>query len=222
MPPVVVTAFALTSNGKIQAATYGRGVYEISISGVNNQGDYSLNSDTNSQTIGQGEAVNFTVRAQGVNGYTLPINLSATVSPANSTLNLSFTSVSITPGGNVTFRVATTGSTPPGTYSITISGNSSGLIRNTAVNVVVTQGLPKIEAVEYSPPKLVLITGSKFSTAPRVFINGVDRSEYLKKAGDTSIKLKGKANKLGLVTGNNTIQVVDASGQVSNTFTLRL
>ena len=29
MPPVVVTSFAVTANGKIQASTYGRGVYEL-------------------------------------------------------------------------------------------------------------------------------------------------------------------------------------------------
>jgi hypothetical protein len=52
MPPVVVMAFASHSSGIIQAATYGRGVYELGAGST--VGDFSLGTDNGTQTIPQG------------------------------------------------------------------------------------------------------------------------------------------------------------------------
>ena len=65
------------------------------------------------------------------------------------------------------------------------------------------------------------IEGSKFGNAPRVLINTIDKIDFVKTVSDILIKLKGKAKKLGLKTGDNTIQVVDATGVLSNLYILR-
>jgi hypothetical protein len=43
---------------------------------------------------------------------------------------------------------------------------------------------------------------------------------YVASASDSQIDLRRKAKKLGLVTGNNTIRIIDVQGRASNEFTL--
>jgi photosystem II stability/assembly factor-like uncharacterized protein len=81
---------------------------------------------------------------------------------------------------------------------------------------------PAIASVVFNGKKLLTITGSSFSSSPKVIINGVDRSNKAKKPTDTLIKVKGKVNQLGLVTGDNTIQVINAEGTASAVFILKL
>jgi hypothetical protein len=53
-------------------------------------------------------------------------------------------------------------------------------------------------------------------------INSVDRTGYLASVSDSQIDLRGKAKKLGLVTGNNAVQIIDAQGTASNEFTVTI
>jgi hypothetical protein len=64
--------------------------------------------------------------------------------------------------------------------------------------------------------KKVAINGSKFGGTPRVLINGEDRSDFVTSVSDTLIRLKGKPKKLGVKSGENTIQVFDSTGAGSN------
>ncbi|HLG17571.1 MAG TPA: hypothetical protein VJH03_24215 [Blastocatellia bacterium] len=81
---------------------------------------------------------------------------------------------------------------------------------------------PSIASATWNGKKALTISGSRFSSTPNVTINGTDRSGYILSATDDQIKLRGKAKKLGLVTGDNTIQVLDPSGAGSNVFVIRL
>jgi photosystem II stability/assembly factor-like uncharacterized protein len=105
------------------------------------------------------------------------------------------------------------------------SSHPSGLIQAAtygrgAYEVVVLA--PSINTVEMQLPKLLTITGSGFGNSADVIINSVDRSNAIKNASDSQIKIKGKLKKLGLTTGDNTIQVIGEGGLLSNTFVLRL
>jgi len=79
-----------------------------------------------------------------------------------------------------------------------------------------------IASIDFDGKKSLTINGSAFGIAPRVLINGNDRSEFIHNSSDTSIKIKGKLKKLGLTTGDNTIQVVDGNGKSSNVFVIVL
>src|SRR6185503_7129757 len=68
--------------------------------------------------------------------------------------------------------------------------------------------------------KKVAINGSKFGSAPRVLINGEERADFITSVSDTLIRLKGKPKKLGVKSGENTIQVFDSTGAGSNIFKL--
>jgi len=79
---------------------------------------------------------------------------------------------------------------------------------------------PVIDSAIAQTKKLLKIDGSNFGQAPRVLINGVDRSNFIKSASTTSITLKGKLKKLGIKAGENTIQIIGDGGVESNLFTL--
>lgn len=79
-----------------------------------------------------------------------------------------------------------------------------------------------INNVTFDGRKKMTISGGGFSSGLQVFINGVDRSSRIKSVSSGSIKLKGKANQLGLVTGDNTVRVTNANGAETNNFVLKL
>src|SRR5262249_3718372 len=66
------------------------------------------------------------------------------------------------------------------------------------------------------------IAGSALDVSTRVLINNLDVSGRIKTASDNVIKIKAKAKALGLVSGDNMIQVITAGGASSNVFTLTL
>src|SRR6185295_8289525 len=81
----------------------------------------------------------------------------------------------------------------------------------------VTFPAPVIDSASIEGKK-VAINGSKFGSTPRVLINGEDRSDFVTSVSDTLIRLKGKPKKLGVKSGENTIQVFDSTGAGSNIF----
>ena len=81
---------------------------------------------------------------------------------------------------------------------------------------------PSIDTVEMQSAKVLAITGARFGSKAGVIINGVDRSDAIKNASDSQMKVKGKPKKLGLVPGDNTIQVIGEGGLSSNIFVWRM
>lgn len=80
---------------------------------------------------------------------------------------------------------------------------------------------PAISSVVLNGKNLA-IDGNRFGSSPLVLINDTNRNEFIKSSSDTSIKLKGKAKKLGLRAGQNTVQIIDATGAFSNKFVIEL
>ena len=81
---------------------------------------------------------------------------------------------------------------------------------------------PTIDAVDFNGNKKLTVLGERFGSAPRLLINNEDRTDFITSVSDTRLRVKGKSKKLGWKTGDNTLQVFDASGGGSNIFTLRL
>ncbi len=79
---------------------------------------------------------------------------------------------------------------------------------------------PMITSAEFTTPKILTISGSAFGDAAKVFINDIDQSGFIKKGGNSSIKLKGKAKNMGIKAGDNSIRVVSA-GLSSEVFLFR-
>ncbi len=81
---------------------------------------------------------------------------------------------------------------------------------------------PAISNVTWNGKKKLTITGKAFDDDARVLINGVDRTGSISSASGSSITFKKKAKKLGLVEGDNTVQVINSDGVATNVFTLRI
>jgi photosystem II stability/assembly factor-like uncharacterized protein len=79
---------------------------------------------------------------------------------------------------------------------------------------------PRITTAEFTTPKILLMSGEGFGSSPKVFINDVDQSGFIKKGGSSSIKLKGKAKNMGIKAGDNSIRV-ESGGLTSDVFTFK-
>lgn len=81
---------------------------------------------------------------------------------------------------------------------------------------------PAITDVTWNGKKKLVITGRAFDDNARVLINNEDRTNLIGASSGTSITLKKKAKKLGLVDGDNTVQVINSDGVATSVFTLRI
>jgi photosystem II stability/assembly factor-like uncharacterized protein len=81
---------------------------------------------------------------------------------------------------------------------------------------------PLISNVTWDGKKKFNIAGSGFDDQPRVIINNVDRTDRLSSIAVALLKFKAKAKKLGLIAGDNTVQVINSNDAASNVFTLKL
>jgi photosystem II stability/assembly factor-like uncharacterized protein len=107
------------------------------------------------------------------------------------------------------------------------SAQASGLIQVStygrgAFEINSEDSRPSISTAAFDGKKRLTISGARFGSTPKVLINDVDLSSRISAVSENSIKLKSKANKLGLKTGDNIIQVIEASGERSNIFVLKL
>lgn len=170
-----------------------------------------------SQTVGETGSISVDVAAVDPDGR---VTLSLINPPTPSF-------VTLTDFGNGSGRINIS---PPansrGTYTVRVRATDNGnppLSATIDFALTVTPPAPSIQAAVYDPSKkTITITGTRFGTAPRVIVNGTDRSGRIKSVSDTQILLKGNKGKLGLVTGDNIIQVIDSSGNPSNTVIIRV
>jgi hypothetical protein len=79
---------------------------------------------------------------------------------------------------------------------------------------------PSIVSVAFDGRKRLTIDGKGFGDSPTVMVNGEDRSFRIAESSDTSILLTGKIKKLGLRSGDNTVQVITSDSLSSNVFTI--
>lgn len=107
------------------------------------------------------------------------------------------------------------------------SANASGVIQvatygRGAYELGGASDRPSIVAVDFNGKKRLTIDGTGFGDSPMVMINGEDRSFRIAESSDTSILLTGKIKKLGLRSGENTVQVVTSDSLSSNVFTIAI
>jgi hypothetical protein len=96
---------------------------------------FSITTSPGSATVGQGSTANYTIAIAGFNGFSDTVNLTMGSLPAGVTPN--FNPSSLSAGQTSTLSLATTGSTPAGTYPITIVASTASLTHTAEVNLVV-------------------------------------------------------------------------------------
>ncbi len=100
--------------------------------------DFTIAASPASRTVTVGAGTTYSVTVTALNGYSTGVNLSVTSpSPLPTGMTAGFAPGTVTPTGTATLNVSTSSSTPPGTYPLTITGESGSLAHATSVNVVV-------------------------------------------------------------------------------------
>jgi hypothetical protein len=118
---------------------------------------YTVSVTPCSQTVTAGKGINYTASLVPSNGIYNKVTFSVSGLPSGATANFSPTYV--TGAGSSTLAVSTTTSTPPGSYTLTIAGNSGNSNQTTtAVLNVAASGTPGTGSVT--------ISGSEKYTCP--------------------------------------------------------
>jgi PKD repeat protein len=120
-------SLTVTDNGNLTSAAATRA---ITVS------DFSLAVTPSSRTILQGDSAGYTVSIGALSGFTGTVALSVTSAlPAGVTAT--FTPASVTTSGSSALAVATSATTPAGTYTLTIRGTSGTVSHAATVTLVV-------------------------------------------------------------------------------------
>ncbi len=171
--------------------------------------DFTVSISPQSQSVTRGQSTSYTVTVTSVDGYTGTISLSLSGLPRNSTGSLGPSSVHLTSGCSVTSKlnVTTTGSTPTGTHTLTVTGRGSRTRSATAsltVQQPVTPTLPQVYAVSAgsSPPTLKAYDrGSRYDP---LVINYYDMTAAGWDAGKAAANVMARARgSAGIPTSTN-------------------
>jgi subtilisin family serine protease len=97
--------------------------------------DFTVGATPPSVTVAAGQRASYTVRVGALNGFTGSVSFSASGLPPGATA--SFSPTSVTTSGSSTLTIATSTTTPPSTYAVTIQGTSGSLGHSVFVTLVV-------------------------------------------------------------------------------------
>ncbi|HZR28206.1 MAG TPA: glycoside hydrolase family 3 C-terminal domain-containing protein [Terriglobales bacterium] len=99
------------------------------------QPDFSIAATPSSQTVTAGSSAGYTLHISAIDGFNSNITLSATGLPAGATA--SFNPASVTGQGTSALAIATAGSTPNGSSTVTVTATGGGIVHSTTVMLVV-------------------------------------------------------------------------------------
>jgi hypothetical protein len=129
---------------------------------------FSVSATPPSQSVIPGGSASYDVNVTGVNGFNGSVTLGVSGLPAGSTPT--FSNNPITGGsGSSTLTVATSSTTPAGTYTLTITGTSGAMTSSAAVTLVV--GQPDF-SLSVSSNTVTLPPGGCVTTAVNVIASG--------------------------------------------------
>jgi hypothetical protein len=97
--------------------------------------DFQIEASPGSQSVRAGQTTTFTVNVMLVSGTAKVVTLSLTGNPVGSTFT--FSPNSGNPGFSSSLRISTEASAPPGTYSLTITGQADGATHMATVQLIV-------------------------------------------------------------------------------------
>lgn len=125
-------SYTLTITGTSGALTHTASVTLV-VSAV----DFSLAAAPASQSANQGTTATYTVTQTAINGYAGVVSYSASGLPTGATFT--FTPATVTGAGTTSLAITSAGTTPIGSYTITISGTDGINTHTTTVTLVVTR-----------------------------------------------------------------------------------
>ncbi len=143
-------------------------IYEFQVFGPpsGTSSDFSLSTSAGSQTVTAGGTASYTATVGALNGFTGTVTLSASGLPAGTTA--SFNPDAVNGAGTSAVSLLTTGSTPAGTYTVTIMGISGTLQHSSTVtlivNAAVTSAGGEVNLVSVYNRDAMVTDGSTFTS----------------------------------------------------------
>jgi uncharacterized membrane protein len=135
------STLSVTTSASTPAGTYtltvtgtsGTLTHSVTVTLVVNLPDFSLSASPASQTVNPGGTASYSIPINSMNGFNGPVTLSGSGQPSGVTL-----SFAPNPGtSSSTLTVNTSGTTPVGSYTLTITGVSGSLTHTTTVSLAV-------------------------------------------------------------------------------------
>jgi subtilisin family serine protease/uncharacterized membrane protein len=199
--------------------------------------DFALASTTPTATVVQGTAVNFSLSVTALNGFTSATSLSVAGLPAGTSAVIAPSSVAA--GGSATLTVTSSGTTPVGTYVLTVTGVSGTNTHTASVSLIVVAGAAPGYSIATTPVALTITRGkSATSTVTESTTGGFAGTVALTAAGlptgvtatfsPSSLTATKKSSTLTLKTkttspvGSYTVTVSGKSGTTTKTATIQV
>ncbi|MEU8324003.1 M28 family peptidase, partial [Nonomuraea sp. NPDC048881] len=115
------------------AAAYA--IWKQAVGGTTQPRDFSLSANPGSGTVQAGSTATTTIGSTTTNGTAQTVNLSASGLPTGATA--SFNPASVTSGGSSSLSIATSPTTPAGSYTITVTGTGETATHTTSYALTV-------------------------------------------------------------------------------------
>ena len=143
-PGTYVASFTVTDNGGLTSPTATR---TITVP------DFSLSATPASQAVSPGGSTSYTTTVTAGAGFSGTVSFSLSGLPSGATA--SFNPGSVTSSGSTTLSVSASGTTPAGSYPLTIAGTSGLLTHTVNVTLVVNGDF----SITVAPPSLTIGRG---------------------------------------------------------------
>jgi len=193
--------------------------------------DFSISTMPSSQSTAVGGGVSYTTTVTATNGFSGSVSFSVSGLPTGASASFSPTSVS--GSGSSTLSVSTSGSTPAGSYTLTVTGTSGSLVHSSTVTLIVTDF-----TVSVTPSSQTVTAGNSTNyTATISALNGFNGSVSFTVSGlpsgasasfsPTSVTGSGSSTMTVSTTTNtpastNTLTVTGTSGSLVHSASVTL
>lgn len=184
--------------------------------------DFYLSATPATQTIRRGENATYGVTVNPQRGFNQTVNLSVSGLPSGATAT--FEPATLPGSGSTQLTVATAPETPAGTYTLTISGANTALVRTRTVRLVVREW-PTFR-LWVSPSNLNMAsTGTRTTTAQVQLMNGFNSDVALSVDGGgpgVTASITGRTitvKTVGAAKGTYTFTVTGVGGGLTQTAT---
>jgi len=212
-PGTYVASFTVTDNGGLTSPAATR---TITVP------DFSLSATPASQAIAPGGSTSYTATVTAGAGFSGTVSFSVSGLPSGATA--SFNPASVTSSGSTTLSVSTSGTTPAGSYPLTIAGTSGSLSHTVNVTLVVngdfsisvTPATATIARGGNATYTVTIAAGSGFSGTVTLAVSGVPKFANPKftpaSVANSGTSVFTVSTNRNVATGTSTLTITGSSG----------
>ncbi len=173
-------------------------------------GSFSLSASPSSLTIAQGNQNSSTITSTLSGAFNSAISLSSSGAPSGTQVTFNPQTIPAPGSGSSVMTISVGGSTPTGTYPITVTGIGGGVQKTTIVTLTVTSNGGKNFTISADPPSVTVAQGQHGTTTISTTVSG---------GFNSAITLSASGMPTGTVVSFNP-QTIPAPGSGSSVMTI--